>query len=311
MRLGRRWHTGFDLIRLTTGSSKILGLHSGTVNDVCQRYAKSRAQYAKPYLRYRGRKNLGWVPIKGRSLKRDGDAFRFNGTTFRVFYSRPLPLGNIRDGTNFSQDCKGNWYLNIVVDVAEQIPREPVRAVGIDLGLNCLATLSNSEKIPAPHFYRDAEPRLAKTMRAGKRKQIKKIHRKIANQRADFLHKVTTRITREFDYIVIGKIGSTAIARTKLAKAVHDVSWSTFRKNLAYKAIKHGAWFEEVDESFTTQICSSCGTLPDSRPKGIADLGIREWKCSGCDSLHDRDVNAAINILRRGRATLVVGTPVA
>ncbi|SCU90391.1 conserved hypothetical protein [Cupriavidus necator] len=76
---------------LTTGSSKELSIHSGTINAVCEQYAKSRSQHCRPYLRYRGRKSLGWVPLKGRDLKRSGEAFRFAGSTFRVFNSRPLP----------------------------------------------------------------------------------------------------------------------------------------------------------------------------------------------------------------------------
>lgn len=110
LRFNRHWHTGFDLIKLTTGCSKELGLHSGTVNDVCQQYAKSRSQSHRRYLRYRGRKSLGWVPIKGRELKREGNAFRFAGHTFRVFYSRPLPDGKILDGTNFSVTAVGTGF---------------------------------------------------------------------------------------------------------------------------------------------------------------------------------------------------------
>ena len=94
LRFGRRWHTGFDLNKLTTGSSKELGLHSGTVNAVCEQYAKSRSQKKRPCLRYRGKKSLGWVPLKGRELKREGDAFRFAGNTFRVFNSRAPTRGN-------------------------------------------------------------------------------------------------------------------------------------------------------------------------------------------------------------------------
>jgi putative transposase len=105
-------------------------------------------------------------------------------------------------------------------------------------------------------------------------------------------------------------VNAAALAKTAMAKSVLDAGWSSFRHILAYKAVRHGAWFEEVDERFTTQICSGCGALPDSRPKGVADLGVREWQCSVCGGNHDRDVNAALNILRRGRATLTVGIPV-
>ncbi len=317
LRFGRRWHTGFDLNKLTSGSSKELGLHSGTVNAVCEQYAKSRSQKKRPYLRYRGKKSLGWVPLKGRDLKREGDSFSFAGNTFRVFNSRALPEGKIKDGTNFSQDSKGNWFLNIVIDVAVVAPdaRQPVNGVGIDLGLKDFATLSTGEKVDAQRIYRDAEEPLAVAQRANKKKRVTAIHAKIANQRKDFHHKLSNRIVREFDYIAVGNVNAAGLAKTNMAKSVLDVGWSSFRSQLAYKAIKHGAWYEEVNERFTSQVCSDCGALPDSRPKGIADLGIRSWTCSECGCVHDRDVNAAKNILNKlgsrvGHDTLVVGIPV-
>jgi putative transposase len=312
LRFRRRWHSGFDLNKLTQGSSKELGLHSGTVNAVCEQYAKSRAQKKRPYLRYRGKNNLGWVPLKGRELKREGGAFRFAGSTFRVFNSRLLPEGKIKDGTNFSKDARGNWFLNIVIDVAVAPAnvRHPERGVGIDLGLKDFATLSNGEKIEAQCIFRGAEQALAVAQRAGKKRRVSAIHAKIANRRHDFQHKLSDRIVRAFDYIAVGNVNAAGLAKTSMAKSVMDAGWSSFRSKLAYKALKHGAWFEEVDERFTSQVCSNCGALPDSRPKGIADLGIREWKCSDCGCVHDRDTNAALNILRRGRATLAVGIPV-
>ncbi|MCX7257034.1 MAG: transposase [Polaromonas sp.] len=316
LRFGRRWHTGFDLNKLTAGSSKELGLHSGTVNAVCEQYAKSRSQKKRPYLRYRGKKSLGWVPFKGRELKREGDAFRFAGNTFRVFYSRVLPEGKIRDGSNFSRDSRGNWFLNVVIEVAGAAEaRPPVKGVGIDLGLKDFATLSTGEKIEAQHIYRSVEATLAVAQRAGKKKRVKAIHAKVANHRSDFHHKLSTRIVREFDYITVGNVNAAGLAKTSMAKSVLDAGWSSFRTKLAYKAVKHGAWFEEVSERFTSQVCSNCGVLPDSRPRGIADLGIRNWICSHCGCVHDRDVNAAKNILnkssfRAGHGTPEVGTPV-
>ena len=107
LRWRKKWPSGFELNVLTTGCSKELGLHSGTINAVCEQYAKSRTQFKRPLLRWRGRRSLGWVPLKGRALKRSGDAFRYAGNTFRVFNSRALPNGKIKDGTNFSCDARG------------------------------------------------------------------------------------------------------------------------------------------------------------------------------------------------------------
>jgi len=295
----KKWPSGFDLNVLTTGSSKELGLHSGTINAVCEQYAKSREQLKRPYLRYRSNKSLGWVPIKGRELKREGTAFRFAGNTFRIFHSRALPDGKIKDSTNFSRDARGNWFLNIVVEIAEAPRRELIKGLGIDLGLKELAAFSTGEVISNLNHYKKLEPSLAIAQRANKKRLVAKIHAKIANRRSDQLHKISNRITREFDYIAVGNIKPSGLAKTKMAKSVLDASWSTFRNQLAYKAIKHGAWYEEVNESFTSQVCSNCGALPDSRPKGIADLGIRQWICCECGISHDRDVNAALNILAR------------
>lgn len=307
LRFRRPWLTGFDLNKLTTGSSKELGLHSGTVNAVGEQYARSRSQKKRPYLRYRGKRSLGWVPLKGRDLKREGKAFRFAGNTFRIFYSRPLPEGKIKDGTDFSRDRRGNWFLNIVIDVAEATSRAIRSGIGIDLGLKDFATLSTGEKIDNPRHFRTLEDKLAKAQRARKKRLTTNLHARIAKARRDFHHKLSARIVREFDYIAVGNVHAAGLAKTSLAKSVLDAGWSSFRNMLAYKAVKHGAWCEEVDEHFTSQVCSNCGAMPDSRPKGFADLGIREWVCSDCGCRHDRDVNAALNILRRGRATLAEG----
>ena len=313
----KRWPTGFDLNKLTAGSSKELGLHSGTVNAVCEQYAKSRSQKKRPYLRYRGKKSLGWVPLKGRNVKETPNGFHFHGREFRVFKSRDLPVGaKIKDGTNFSRDSRGNWFLNIVIEVDAVAPgaRQPIKGVGIDLGLKDFATLSTGEKIEAQRIYRDAEKALAVAQRAGKKRRVSAIHAQIANRRNDFHHKLSTRIVREFDYIAVGNVNAAGLAKTSMAKSVLDAGWSSFRTQLAYKAVKHGAWFEEVNEAFSTQTCSDCGALPDSRPKGIAGLGIRSWTCSECGCVHDRDVNAAKNILnklgsRAGHGTPAVGIP--
>ena len=172
LRFHRPWLTGFDLNKLTTGSSKELGLHSGTINAVCEQYAKSRSQMKRPYLRYRGRHTLAWVPLKGRDLKREGITFRFVGNTFCVFYSRPLPEGKIRDGSGFARDRRGNCFLNIAIDVSAAPVRAPVRGVGIDLGLKDFAVFSNSTVVEAQRIYRHAEQQLAVAQRANKRRRV-------------------------------------------------------------------------------------------------------------------------------------------
>jgi transposase len=156
--------------------------------------------------------------LKGRDLKREGEAFRFAGNTFRVFNSRPLPDGKIKDGTNFSCDARGHWSLNIVVEVAEAQARSVRSGIGIDLGLKDFAALSNGEKVENPRLLRQLADKLGTAQRARKRRHTANIYARIVNARRDFHHKLSTRIVREFDYIAVGNVNAAGLAKTRLAK---------------------------------------------------------------------------------------------
>jgi IS605 OrfB family transposase len=112
---------------------------------------------------------------------------------------------------------------------------------------------------------------------------------------------------KENAYIAVGNVSSSKLAKTKMAKSVLDAGWSMFRTMLSYKCANAGALFEEVNESYSTQTCSCCGSI--SGPKGLNGLGIREWTCMVCETHHERDVNSACVILARGHAGLVEGIP--
>ena len=300
-----KWPTGFDLSNKTAGSTLLLGLHAGTVNAVCEQYAQSRKQHKKPFLRYRGEKSLGWIPLKGRGLRFNGDKFRFFRKDFSVWMSRNIPEGaSIRGGSGFSQDSRGRWYLNVVVQT-DAVSQKSGPAIGVDLGLKDLAVLSDGVKIKAPRIFRNSEKRLIAAQSARKRRQVKKIHAKIFNQRRDFLHKVSTKMVRDYGHIVVGNVSSSKLAKTKMAKSVLDAGWSTLRNQLAYKSDHAGVTFQVVNEAYSSQACSECGSL--GGPKGRQGLCIREWQCVHCGASHDRDVNSARYILRLGQETLIAG----
>jgi IS605 OrfB family transposase len=304
--LGRKWISRFDFQTLVAGTSKELALHSQTIQAVCKKYTDSREAKKKPFLRYRGRKNLGWIPVCSQAVTCNAGVFLWDKHKFRVFYSRPIPSNaEISDGTNFSQDSLGNWYLNICLSLPDVEPVPVVNEVGIDLGLKELAVLSTGETIKAPQHYRKSEDNMAVAQRAKKKRQVIKIHARTANVRKDFLHKLSTSIANRFQKIVVGNVCPSALVKTNMAKSVLDAGWSSFRNMLRYKAIARGGLFEEVNEAYTTQACSDCGSI--SGPKGQSGLGIREWTCSSCGSSHNRDHNSAINILRLGHETPTVG----
>jgi transposase len=127
------------------------------------------------------------------------------------------------------------------------------------------------------------------------------------NRRKDSLHQFSTRLVRGYDTIFVGNVNASALVKTPHAKSVLDASWSAFRTMLRYKGDFAGATSAEVDEAFSTQTCSACDAR--SGPKGIAGLGIRAWVCSKCGAVHDRNVNAAKNILAAGRRRLAEGIP--
>jgi putative transposase len=305
----RPWLTGFDLGKLTSGTSKELNLHAHTIGHVCQQYARSRQQHRKPWLRWRGRKSLGWVPFSTGHVSFDGEAFKFRGVKYETMHLRDMAPGVKIGAGSFNQDTRGRWYINCPVEV-ETANSASAKRVGIDLGLHDMATLSDGQKIEAPRLYRASEQKIAAAQRRRKSKRAKAIHAKVANRRKDFLHKASAMIAKEYGLVVVGDVSPSKLAQTSMAKSVLDAGWSGFRRMLSYKAIRHGGGTLEVSERYTTQTCSSCGALPTSRPRGIAGLDKRVWKCSDCGTVHDRDVNAALNILRRGLATLTGGAHV-
>jgi IS605 OrfB family transposase len=135
---------------------------------------------------------------------------------------------------------------------------------------------------------------------------VKAIHAKIRNTRKEFHHQLSRQLVNHYAAIFVGNVNAKGLAQTTMAKSVLDAGWTAFRTLLKYKSEDAGVWFEEVNERYSTQTCSCCGSRRDS-PKGRAGLGIREWTCGECGITHDRDVNAALNILALGHERLVGG----
>lgn len=306
---GRKWLNFYDLARLTSGSSTMLGLHAHTIQKVCQQYDHSRQQHRRPWLRFRGRRALGWVPFNQGSVKLVGPGkLKFRGEIYRTMHWRDLPSDAVIRSGSFNRDARGRWYINMPIEFPDDaLRRSAGGAVGIDLGIKNLAVLSTGESIASLRHYKAAEAKLRNSQRARKKRRVVAINAEIANARKDNLHKESARLASIYETIVVGDASVNWLTQTKMAKSVLDAGWSTFRNQLSYKAIRHGGRMIEVNERMTTQTCSTCGALPEGRPRGNAGLGIREWTCGDCGQVHDRDVNAARNILARGLASLEEG----
>lgn len=303
-----RFMTAFDMWPYLAGASKDLGILSGTLTSVAAMYAQNRNRDRKARLAWRksfgSRRSLGWIPIrKSESSWRNG-AIYHNGHLFDVWDSFGLGQYEFRNAT-FCEDARGRWYFNVTVEVSKS-QRRAKKSVGVDLGCKEAATCSDGTKLTGRR-YRELESSLGLAQRANKRSRARAIHAQIANRRKDDLHKFTTKIAKENAAVFVGNVSSNKLTKTKMAKSVLDAGWGMMKTMLEYKCDYAGVIFEVVDEAHTTQACSCCGLISDSSPKGRAGLGIREWTCE-CGVTHDRDVNAAKNILALGHERLAEGS---
>lgn len=300
--------SAFDLAKYVQGAHKELGLHCHTPKQICQHYVTSRNQFRKSRLSWRkssgSRRSLGWIPINtGKAMWKNG-AIYHAGHYFKVWDSYGLSNYEFRSAS-FNEDARGRWYFNVVIK-ADPTPSSGTSSVGIDLGCKDAVVTSNGKKLTGGWFQR-IEHLLKIAQRAGKQDRARALLAKAANRRRDTLHKMSRTLVEENAAIFVGDISATYVAKTRMAKLAHDAGWNLFKTMLEHKCDIAGVVFEVVDEANTTRRCSNCLMIPDSSPKGLGALGIREWACDQCGAHHDRDVNAALNILALGHERLAGG----
>ncbi|WP_433541435.1 RNA-guided endonuclease InsQ/TnpB family protein [Streptosporangium sandarakinum] len=224
-----------------------------------------------------------------------------------VRWSRSLP--SEPSSVTVVKDAAGRYFASFVVETADERLPQAAAEVGIDLGLTRFAVTSDGRKIDNPRLLRRAAKKLRKAQKALSRKargsnnrkkaklKVARAHARVADARRDFAHKLSTALIRDNQAIYVENLSVKGLARTKLARSVHDVGWSQFAVMLEYKAARYGRTFAKIDRWFpSSKLCSACGALAASMP-----LNVRSWTCP-CGVVHDRDVNAALNILAAGRA---------
>ncbi|MGW3741277.1 RNA-guided endonuclease InsQ/TnpB family protein [Streptomyces sp. NPDC005146] len=223
----------------------------------------------------------------------------------RVTWSRVLP--SVPSTVTVVKDAAGRYFASFVVetDPDQALPGTDAQ-VGIDLGLSHFAILSDGTKIDAPRFLRRAEKKLKKEQRRLSRKtkgsnnrtkariKVARAHTRVADVRREFHHQLSTRIIRENQAVAVEELAVKGLARTRLAKSVHDAGWSAFVGMLEYKAARYGRTFVRIGRfEPTSQVCSQCGVKDGPKP-----LHIRVWECGACGAVLDRDINAAVNVAK-------------
>ncbi|GGN06917.1 transposase [Lentzea pudingi] len=211
-----------------------------------------------------------------------------------------------------SRDPDGRWYATFAVDTDAPVSAEPTgRSIGVDLGLSDFLVTSDGERIANPrHLAVKArniaryQRRMARCQRGSSNRRkakakVARAHRKVRNARQDFLHRSTTRLVRSADVIVIEDLNIRGMVRNRhLARAISDVSWGEFRRQLEYKCSRTGRALVVIDRWFpSSKLCSTCGHRLTQ-----LSLSSRHWTCPSCRTRHDRDINAAKNILAAGQA---------
>lgn len=222
-----------------------------------------------------------------------------------VKWSRVLP--STPSKVTVIKDSAGRFFASFVVetDPSEVLPATTPEA-GIDLGLGHFAVLSDGTKIDSPRFLRRAEKRLKRTQQSLSRKtkgsknrekarhKVARAHARVADARREFHHQLSTKLIRENQAIAVEDLAVKGLARTRLAKSVHDAGWSTFTAMLEYKAARYGRTFVRLGRfEPTSQVCSACGIKDGPKP-----LHVRVWTCKECRTVLDRDINAAVNVAK-------------
>lgn len=312
-----QWKKQDDLDFLNEVSSVPLQQGLRHLQAAFSNFFAGRAQY--PNLKKK--RNGGSAEFTKAAFKwREGQLFLAKSLEpLNIRWSRELPEGAMPSTVTVKLSSAGRWSVSLLVEIEiEPLPESP-NEIGIDLGITSLVALSTGEKIANPKGFQAKRRQLKKAQKALSRKQkgsnnrykarlkVAKVHQEIGDARQDFLHKLTTRMVRENQTIAVEDLAvKNMVKNRKLALSISDASWGELVRQLEYKCDWYGRNFVKIDRWFpSSKRCAECGHIVEKLP-----LQIREWDCPKCGTHHDRDVNAAKNILAAGLAVKVCGANV-
>jgi putative transposase len=298
-----KWLSGYDLDRLCVGASACFEhIASDTIQRVNAEFSRRRGQFKKSKLRWRvsygAKRSLGWIPFKAGQLKRKGSSLRFCGKSFRVFERELLEEVTWKAGC-FAQDAVGDWWLCLAVERTLMPSVAAQESVGLDLKLKDAVATSDGDKLEARRISLHIEQQIAQARCRGHKRQAKRLRRSASRHRQDALHKYSRKIVDRYQIILIGDLSSLKPDKVRKQKFALNAGWGMLKTQLQYKGQQAGRSVRIVSKSNTTRVCSTCKAL--TGPSDLHMLAVRVWMCNECGDIHDRDVNAARNILSAGR----------
>lgn len=283
-------------------------------------------EYKKQFFSKKRKSKLGRPSYKKKGVSNDsfripGQSLGFNkcidfkAGTIKLPKMSPMKLVidrefscNLKSVTVSKNKCN-QYFVSVLVEEELELKQNTGRSIGIDIGLKDLCIMSNGMKIANPKWFRETQSKLRKTQKAFSRKikgsnrrekyrlKIAKLYQKVTNQRRFVYHNLSSWLVSNYDMIIMEDLNVKGMIKNrKLAKSIQDASWSTLVSMISYKSNWYGKTFHQIDRWYpSSKTCSSCG-----HKRNQMDLSVREWSCPSCGTNHDRDLNAAVNILYKG-----------